>query len=92
MVPAPFDIIDLAAHDPMLSAVAHELDLYLQHYSVSGSLRRVLSGESEETCDAGFDSMRKGRYADIYALAIAMLPEVAYGSANKYTAWLAQFN
>ena len=82
----------MAAHnDPALQTIAHELSLYLAHYSVSGSLRNVLAGEDEQFCEAYFVGTRKGRYSDILRLVVATLPAVAYGSKNAYNAWLARF-
>ena len=82
----------MATHDdPALETIAYELSLYLAHYSVSGSLQNVLAGEDEQVCEAYFVGARQGRYSDIWRLVVATLPAEAYGSTEKYKAWLARF-
>ena len=75
--------------DPVLGPIRLELLRYkLHHLDVSGSLRHVLCGEDESFCNLYFDCHRRGRFADIHALMVDMLPVEAYGSTEKYKAWL----
>ncbi len=82
-------VYDIIARDPVLAAVAGELARYCDHrIAVSGSLQHVLSGEGEQFCEEYFGDTRKGRYSDIHRLVVLMLPKTAYGTAQKYEAWL----
>ncbi len=81
--------MDVHDDDPVLGPIALELSLYhLHRIDVSGSLRHVLCGEDEEFCNGYFDKHRRGRFAEIHALVVAMLPVRAYGSTENYRAWL----